>query len=216
MQITSQQIKALIFDFGGVLIRTESWEPRQRLASRLGVSTEELYTVIFDSEATRLAELGRISSHERWQHIADALGLTSAEECLAVVREFFSGDVLDSVLVNHIRQWHARFKTALLSNFSRRLPEFVQNELGLGDCFDVIIASALVGMRKPDPAIYHLALNELQLAPHEAVFIDDMRANVEGAASIGMHAILFTTRDALLAELNAALGERPRQQGVNK
>jgi len=212
MQNPSHPIKALIFDFGGVLIRTESQEPRKRLAKRLGLSPEELYAIILDGEATRLAELGRISSQERWERAAEALGLNSAEECLAVIREFFSGDVLDTELVERIRHWRARYKTALLSNFSDRLLDFVENELGLDDCFDAIIVSALVGVRKPDPAIYRLALDRLQVAPHEAVFIDDMRANVEGAASIGMHAIQFTTRDALFAELRTLLGEEPDEQ----
>lgn len=216
MQTSSHPIKALIFDFGGVLIRTESQEPRKRLAKRLGLSPEELYAIIFDGEATRLAELGRISSQERWERAAEALGLNSAEECLAVIREFFSGDVLDTELVERIRRWRARYKIALLSNFSDRLLDFVENELGMDDCFDAIIVSALVGVRKPDPAIYRLALDRLQVAPHEAVLIDDMRANVEGAASIGMHAIQFTTRDALLAELRTFLGEEPDERGRDK
>lgn len=216
MQNPAQQIKALIFDFGGVLIRTESQEPRRRLAMRLGLSPEELYSIVFDSEATRLAELGRMSSRERWARVAPALGLDSAEECRAFIGEFFSGDVLDSELADHIRRWHGPYQTALLSNFSDRLAELVEKELGLGDCFDAIIVSALVGMRKPDPAIYRLALDRLQVAPHQAVFIDDMRTNVEGAASVGIHAIQFTTRDALLAELYALLGEEPEQQGAKR
>jgi epoxide hydrolase-like predicted phosphatase len=215
MQNPAQQIKALIFDFGGVLIRTESQEPRRRLARRLGLSPEELYSIVFDNEATRLVELGRMSSRERWARVAPALGLNTAAECRAVIREFFSADVLDSRLVDHIRRWHGPYKTALLSNFSDGLAELVESQLGLGDCFDTIIVSAVVGMRKPDPAIYRLALDRLQVAPHEAIFIDDMQMNVEGAASVGIRAIQFTTRDALLAELYALLGEGPEQQGAD-
>jgi epoxide hydrolase-like predicted phosphatase len=100
-----------------------------------------------------------------------------------------------------------RYKTALLSNASASFAELLHTKFGLGDCFDVIIVSALVGMMKPDPGIYHLVLERLHVAPYEAVFVDDMQENVEGAAAVGMHAIHFTTRDALLSELEALLGK---------
>jgi epoxide hydrolase-like predicted phosphatase len=93
----------------------------------------------------------------------------------------------------------------LLSNAPARLETMLHNEWHIADCFDVIVISALVGMMKPDPAIYRLTLNQLQVAPQEAVFIDDMRENVEAAAALGIHAIQFTTRDGTLKELEALL-----------
>ncbi len=208
MQNPSPSVKALIFDFGGVLVRTESQEPRRQVAERLGLSPEELYAIVFESEASILAELGRLSSRDRWQRVSDLLGLQSAEECTAVMREFFSGDALDTELVGCIRRMRGRYKTALLSNFTGSLPRLIENEYGLGDCFDAIIVSALVGMRKPDPAIYRLTLERLQVAPEEAVFVDDMSENVQAAAALGIHAIQFTSREALCAELSTLLGDR--------
>jgi len=211
MQNPSQQIKALIFDFGGVLMRTENSEPRRQLAERFNLSVEELMAMVFDSEEGHLAEIGQMSSEERWRQVTQRLGLNSPQAWQAFPRDFFAGQVLDTELTHYVRRLRGRYKTALLSNASESLHEYVLNELGLGDCFDVIIVSALVGMRKPDPAIYRLALEQLHVAPHEAAFIDDMRVNVEGAASVGIHAIQFTTRDALLAELHALLGEAAKE-----
>jgi epoxide hydrolase-like predicted phosphatase len=208
MQNPSPSVKALIFDFGGVLVRTESEEPRRQVAERLGLSPEELYAIVFESEASILAELGRMSSRDRWQRVSDLLGLHSAEECIAVMREFFSGDVLDTELVECIRRMRGRYRLALLSNFTDSLPRLIENEFGLGDCFDAIIVSALVGMRKPDPAIYRLTLERLQVAPEEAVFIDDIAENVRAAASLGIQAIQFKSREALCADLSTLLGDR--------
>ena len=87
--------------------------------------------------------------------------------------------------------------------------------LSLGDCFDVTIVSGLVGMMKPDPAIYHLTLQRLGVAPHEAVFVDDMPENVRGATAVGMHAIRFTTRETVLTELDALLGFAPQTRGAD-
>ena len=190
----SQAIKALIFDFGGVLARTESQEPRERLARQLGLSRQELYDAVFNCKESRLAQLGRMSSEDRWQRIAQVLRLRSPEGLLAFRTEFFAGDVLDTELVSYIRRMQGCYKTALLSNAYAEFAEILYTKFGLDDCFDVTIISGLVGMMKPDPAIYRLALERLQVAPHEAVFVDDMPENVEGAVAVGMHAIRFTTR----------------------
>nr|MBC7245942.1 HAD family phosphatase [Chloroflexota bacterium] len=200
----TQSIKALIFDMGGVLLRTESLEPRQRLAAKLGLSLEQLYKLVFESEEDRLVQLGIITPEERWQRIAPQLGLNN-EEIAEFRREMFAGDVLDMELVNYIRSMRGRYKTALLSNAPARLEAMIHNEWHIADCFDVIVISALVKMMKPDPAIYRFTLNQLQVAPQEAVFIDDIRENVEAAAALGMHAIQFTTRDAALKELEDLL-----------
>lgn len=204
MRQPNQSIKALIFDMGGVLLRTESLEPRQRLAAKLGLSLEQLYKLVFESEEDRLLQLGVISPEVRWQHIGQQLGL-SEEEIAAFRREMFAGDVLDMELVNYIRSKRGRYKTALLSNAPARLETALHNDWHIADCFDVIVISALVGMMKPDPAIYRLTLNQLQVAPQEAVFIDDVRENIEAAAALGIHAIQFTTREDTLKELEALL-----------
>ncbi len=197
-------------------MRTESQEPRERLARQVGLSRQELYEVVFNSEESRLAQLGRMSSQERWQRVGQVLGLDSTEKLLAFRREFYAGDVLDTELIKYVQRARGRCKTALLSNASARFAKLLHTKFGVGQCFDVIIVSALVGMMKPDPAIYRLALNQVQVAPHEAVLVDDTRVNVEAAAAIGIHAIHFTTRDALMAELDALLGEAPQTQGAYK
>jgi HAD superfamily hydrolase (TIGR01509 family) len=205
LQKKRRDIKAVIFDFGGVLMRTNDPEPRRQLAEQLGVSLEELEDIVFSGEEGRLAEVGGISSHERWRRVTARLGLQGPEAWETFPRQFFAGEVLDLELVDYVRRLRKSHKTALLSNASDSLDEYVREELGLGDAFDLIIISALVGLRKPDPDIYTLTLNRLELAPHEAVFVDDMQANVECAASIGVHAIRFATREELIAQLDALL-----------
>jgi epoxide hydrolase-like predicted phosphatase len=206
MSTSSSSIRALIFDYGGVIMRTESHEPRRRLANRLGVTTEELYGAVFDSEAIRLVELGQLTALECGQEVLARFGLDSEEEIHGFWSEFFGGDALDGQLVAHIRRWRGHYKIALLSNFAGNLRDYVHNTLGIGDCFDEIIVSARVGLRKPDPRIYRLALQRLKVEAHQAVFVDDMLVNVEGAVAVGLHAIRFTSRQALLTELETLLG----------
>ena len=205
-------IRALIFDFGGVLVRTASRDSRDRLAASMGLTGAELEAVVFESEEGHLAELGRISSEERWRRVCDKLGVDSPEERQAFPQQFFAGEVLDPELVDNIRRLHERYKTALLSNASDSLANYIYQTLHLSDAFDAITISAQVGLSKPDPRIFRLVLEQLQVAPSEAVFVDDRQENVEAAASLGIHAIQFTTREALLAELGTLLQTPALQQ----
>jgi epoxide hydrolase-like predicted phosphatase len=75
------------------------------------------------------------------------------------------------------------------------------------DLFDLIVDSCDVGLRKPDPAIFHLTCDRLGVKPEAAVFLDDTRRHVEAARSIGLHAILVRDPRDALAELDAILDE---------
>jgi epoxide hydrolase-like predicted phosphatase len=204
-------IKAVIFDFGGVLMRTESLEQRERLAQQLGLSLDELYRLVFDAAGSREAQLGLIDPDQWWAQIGRSVGLKSRREQQAFRQAMFATDVLDHELVDYVRSLRSRFKTALLSNASLRLVTTL-SELHIEDCFDEIVISAQVGLMKPDPAVYRLTLDRLGVKPHEAVFLDDVAENVEAAASVGIHAIRFAGRETALNELEWFLGRSPGER----
>ena len=91
------------------------------------------------------------------------------------------------------------------------------NHYGLEDLFDATILSCEIGAGKPDETIYREALRQLDVTPDEAVFIDDLPANVTGARAIGMHAIHFRDTPSLKSELAAILredgGRRTKDEG---
>ena len=72
--------------------------------------------------------------------------------------------------------------------------------------FDAFVESAVVGVRKPDPRIFHLACDGLGVAPHESVFLDDIGLNLKAAKALGMTTIKVGEVDAALAELQGLLG----------
>jgi 2-haloacid dehalogenase len=89
-----------------------------------------------------------------------------------------------------------------ITNFSHEFwPPFRAREAALFDRFQDIVVSGVEKMVKPDAAIYHLALDRFGLLPGQAVFVDDSAANIDGAAALGMHAILFTDAAAFRARL---------------
>ena len=89
-----------------------------------------------------------------------------------------------------------------ITNFSGEFwKPFRAREAALFDRFRDIVVSGDEELTKPDPAIYRLALQRFGLAAEEAVFVDDNAANVDAAARLGIHAMLFTGERALRSEL---------------
>jgi putative hydrolase of the HAD superfamily len=77
---------------------------------------------------------------------------------------------------------------------------------GLRGHFDVVVESAVVGLRKPDPRIYHLACERVGVAPGDAVFLDDIGRNLKAARALGMTTIKVVDADTALRELGAVVG----------
>jgi putative hydrolase of the HAD superfamily len=99
------------------------------------------------------------------------------------------------------------YRLAILTNNVREWEELWRAKLPLDEIFDLIVDSAWVGMRKPDPAIYRLTLERLgQVEPSAALFVDDNELNVAAARELGMHAIHFRSNEQAIAEIRDALG----------
>lgn len=196
-------VRAVLFDVGGVIVRTEYQAPREHLAERLNMTYEDLSKLVFESETSRLASIGRTTTQAHWAAVAGRLSRPAAEgESLR--EEFFAGDVLDRELVDFIRSLRPRCKTGVVSNAWPDARDYlVRNHMD--DAFDVVLFSAEVGLMKPDPAIYELALKQLNLGPEETAFIDDTAMNVEAAHKLGIHGIIFKNPGQMRRELESLL-----------
>ncbi|MFZ5917140.1 MAG: HAD-IA family hydrolase [Chloroflexota bacterium] len=212
----SDPIKAIIFDVGGVLVHTEDPAPRRRLAAQMGLPLNTLYTIVFGGETWHQAQTGRISPDLHWQAVGRRLGLARPEAVNDFRRDFFSGDRLDRELLDALLRWRSRYKTALLSNAVTDLRRWIAQDWQVpDDAFDAIVISAEEGIMKPDPAIYHIALSRLDVAPQEAVFVDDFIENVEAAAALGMRAVHHVGRERTLAQLQGLLAPNPPAMSIS-
>jgi epoxide hydrolase-like predicted phosphatase len=197
-------IKALIFDFGGVLVRTEDWSARRKWEAQLGLPERGLDQAVFNSEVARRAARGELPPSEIWVDVARALNLDAAQ-LDACRRDFWAGDKLDTALIALIQSLRPRYQTAILSNAWSDAREMFSRLFGLDQAFDLLIISAEEGLTKPDPRIYQLTAERLGVQPAEAVFVDDFIENVQGARAVGMHAIHYQPGLDVRAEL-AKLG----------
>jgi glucose-1-phosphatase len=195
-------IKAVIWDVGGVLIRTQDQGPRERLAKKYNVTRAELFALVADSNEAIQATLGQIPEIELWQMVARTMHIPAGD--LAEFRQqFWSGDFFDQELHDFIGKLRPRFKTGLLSNAYSDARQETDSRFHLLDVFDVLVYSAEVHLAKPDPKIYELALKLLGVQPQEAIFVDDFIENIDAANALGIHGVRF-------------LNSQQAQQDVNK
>ncbi len=198
------RIKAIVWDLGGVIVRTEDYSARERLATRYGMSISDLEEIAFGGQSGNQGQRGEIDVDRHWENVAQLLSL-SKSEVKPFIDAFFSGDRVDEELIDYIRDLRANYKTALLSNAFSNVRYFVEEVWKFADAFDHMIISSEVGIVKPDAKIYQLALERLEVLPGEAVFIDDFQHNIEGARAVGLQAIHFRTVDQVYRDLGALL-----------
>ncbi len=200
-------IQAIIFDWGGVLeglpddAHIAEWE--QRLALKPGALIRASW-----GEVWRQFSVGAISEQDYVTHIVEQLGFPDADAGRRFLVDFYAGDRFYPQVANAVRGLQSRYQVALLSNASPNQASRVRESFGfdIDVEFDVYINSALVGLRKPDPAIFELTLEQLGIAPQQAIFVDDLVYNVDAARELGIHTVQFVDPETSLAELEALLG----------
>ena len=199
-------IRAVFFDLGGVIVRTEYQAPRQRLAEKFGMDYEDIDKVVFgggpNGSAAR-ATIGEITEEEHWQQVMKILK-QPASDYEHIRAEFFAGDVIDLTILNFLRSIKPKYKVGLISNAWSGLRAFIEREK-FDDAFHHLTISAEVGAMKPSAKIYEFALEQLQVKAKEAVFVDDVRENIEACEKLGMQGIQFKEPESALKKLKALL-----------
>ncbi|GMU78015.1 MAG: hypothetical protein AMXMBFR46_08120 [Acidimicrobiia bacterium] len=208
---------AVLFDFGGVFTQSP-FEAVRLVGPELGADPEVILEVLFgaydqdtDHPWHRL-ERGEISFTDAKAEIdvlADARGLDF--EPFSVFAHFATGGDMADAMVERTRLLRAGgVRTAIITNNVRELGEGWRSLIPVDELFDVVIDSSHAGVRKPDPRIFLLATEALDVAPERCVFLDDFPGNIRAAEALGIHGILVESdRHAAVAALDALFG-RPR------
>jgi epoxide hydrolase-like predicted phosphatase len=199
-------ISAVLFDLTGVLT-TSPWP---HLTAAAGGNVELLvgsYHEDGDHPWHKL-ERGEIGFGEWFQEVtalAEAADVTLDLSPLAALRDEMV--VYPHVVERVLELRRDGYKTGLITNNVREGSNMWRSMLPVDDLFEVVIDSSEVGLRKPNPAIFELALEKLGVTdPAHAVFLDDLDSNVVGARNAGLHGILVgDPPDAALDELDALL-----------
>lgn len=197
-----EEIKSVIFDWGGVLID----DPRPGLlkycADAFGLSQED-YTPAHDLFLDELHK-GLISEEVFWRNVSRKLGKPMPKVPSLWTDAFKSAYVpRPEVLALACSLHSSGYKTALLSNTELPTVDFFR---GLGyDMFDILVFSCVEKSMKPERKIYEITLEQLGAKARQSIFIDDREDYVQGAKEAGINAVIFKNLEQVKSEL-ARLG----------
>ena len=194
--------KAILFDLGGVLIQ---WDPRRHYRTLFSSEADMEYFLaeVCTGEWNRTIDAGkpfREAVAERqalWPEFAGLIG--QWQSCWAAML----GDAVPGT-VDVFRDLKGQgLKVCALSNWSAETFPIARERFEFLSWFDRIVVSGEVGLAKPDPAIFTLAMELCGLVAEETIFIDDVIENVETARRVGMDALLFRNAEELRIDLTA-------------
>ncbi|MDQ6744803.1 MAG: HAD family phosphatase [Actinomycetota bacterium] len=206
-------IQGIVSDFGGVLTSPllDSFIAYQEHS---GISLEQLghamlaterqlgENPLFRLERGQLAEteflsllsaqlsdqLGRqVSLGGMGEHLMETL--RPNERLIEYMRELGQRGLKLAICTNNVREWEARWRA----------------KLPVDEIFSVVVDSAFVGSRKPEPRIYEVTLARLELPASATLLLDDMEVNCEGARALGMQAVCFRDSEQAITEIERAL-----------
>jgi len=197
-----------IFDVGGVMV--DGFDVTPDIAARLGIPLSELRPLLRAADFD-LLHTGRISSAEFWDRFRARTGLAVDDEYWgAFFRPLRRPRMYE--LVRHLREGGER---VVAGTNTLDVHYHIHEELGDYGAFDHTYASHLIRLAKPDPAFYRHILAAERVTPQQALFLDDVEANVRAADRLGIHAIQFHTEADAVAAVEAWVGVGPVEAHAN-
>jgi len=195
-------IHAIVFDIGGVLLRTEDRTSRQKLAEKYGLQPSNLEGLVFDSQPAHASTIGQESESAVWKNVASKLAL-SPEALEDFKKAFWAGDKLDREFIQFLQACRPKYTTALLSNAWEGARTQLAEKYGIkeGETVDHILFSYELGIAKPDLQIYQILANTLGFNFDEILFVDDFIENVLAARELGIHAIHYQPGMDLISKI---------------
>lgn len=193
-------VDTIIFDIGGVYLNDISEENIAR-------GIQEVYPYVKKDRIIGLVRandwdefmLGEISEDKYWENFLrrSKLNLGIDKLKLCVRNQLYPIEGTEEI----IRALRPNYKLAIISNNSREWSKYIREKYDILDLFDEVIFSAEVGLKKPDPHIYELALEKLKSLPEKCLFIDDKKRNTDVAEKLGFKTIIFDSVYQLKREL---------------
>ena len=153
-------------------------------------------------------ETGRMSEREFLDALARELTeqLDREVELAAFGEQYFEHLEPNQEMIDYMRALRERgYRMAICTNNVKEWEARWRAMLPVDEIFDVVVDSAFVGARKPEPRIYEITLERLGVEPAAALLVDDIEVNCDAARELGIHAVQFKSSQQAIAEIEAAL-----------
>jgi putative hydrolase of the HAD superfamily len=194
------KIAAIIFDFGGVLVKGDKTVLREYIGNLFQIEGEELDQLL---EEYRLARKRGVPEHLFFQERAEKQGIAIPEHFEAQLEHV---KISSMAPVPGMRQLISDYqakgiRVGLLSNAGVDSANWLRSN-GFYEGLSPVLISCEIGADKPDPKAYQILLSELKLSPEQCIFIDDKEENVQAAKKLGIESIQFESYDQIAQELS--------------
>jgi epoxide hydrolase-like predicted phosphatase len=207
-------VEAVLWDFGGVFTASP-FHTGRRFAEARGLDFDVLFTALFGEyhidtdHPWHRVERGELGLVEGFALINEAARANAIEIDLQALMAAVSDDIDRTVVTDKVRALKAAgIRTGIITNNVREYADRWRQMIPVDELFDDIVDSSVVGVRKPNPEIFRLALRRLGVTkPEAAVFLDDFSPYVDAAIAIGLHGIVVDEDPrGALAALDVILG----------
>jgi len=199
-------IKAIVFDIGGVLEITPNLNTDAKWEQKLNLKPNELYQCLI--EVWKAGSVGTISIQDVHTEIGRIMGWGEVQVNAYmhdIWKEYLG--TLNVELADYFRSLRPKFKTAIISNSFVGAREQESEHYGFNTICDFIIYSHEVGLQKPDPKIFALACERLNLQPNEIIFVDDHAEVYMSAVEMGVHCFEFKDNVQIIAEIEKCIAD---------
>ncbi len=213
MAETDSRIEAIVSDFGGVLT-TPLLGSFMAFQNETGISTENLgkaMQAVAEADGENplfVLERGEITEAAFLEKLSEALEpLLGHRPHMHRFKEIYF-EALDPnpPMIELMRELKAEgYRMAMLTNNVREWEPLWRPMLPVDEIFETVVDSAFVGCRKPEPRIYEMTLERIDMPAESCLFIDDLAPNCEGARAVGLGAVHFRDNEQATAEIRAAL-----------
>jgi putative hydrolase of the HAD superfamily len=200
------EIRAVIFDIGGVLLHVQDKGIMKRWNQRLALPDGEFRRRLYASGIPRAAALGKLSTETVRREIGSLFDMSEVQ-VHDFMDDLWSQFTLNMELATFLRSLRPRYKTATLSNDWSGAREEEHRRFKLDEIIQVdeMVFSSEEGMRKPQEEFYLLACQRLGIQPGEAIFLDNKVKMVQAACNVGMRGITFKNNTQAIAEITRYL-----------
>jgi FMN phosphatase YigB (HAD superfamily) len=195
-------LKTVIFDFGNVVGLFDHGQTLRKLTPHTNLSAEEMFDLVYAGTLEDEVEKGLIATPDFLRRVHALWELRCDVDFLArSIADIFTPNPEVCALIPRLKP---RYRVLLGSNtndvHARQFRRQFAETLGY---FDALVLSFEIGQRKPHAAFYEHCQTLANAAPHEVVFIDDLKANIDAARAHGWHGIVYRPGENLTEALQA-------------
>lgn len=203
MTSPNHEIKAIFFDFGGVILKTFDGVDHDAIEVEFGLEAKMLRKCVYRDSRYVDFQIGKCTYGEWTDSIREAL-LRIDDRANAIMNAFMNSPrVFNQEMLGLVKRLHGRYTLGIISNTTPGMEERLRERFDLTDLFDVRVGSGDLGIAKPDAEIFLHATTEAGIAPGQSVFTDDRVDFAEAARALGMHGFHFTEYERFMEDLRS-------------